>query len=118
MTWIIIIAIIGVVLFVLNGVRSRCPSCGFFGLNPKDKIRETEKKKYYENRSSWRRNLDQQGILVAEKPGYANRSLQCKKCGYRFTRKTSTEWLKIENKVGKETALREYLKLRKEMENE
>jgi len=113
MLWIIVIAIIIIIIgfFVLNGIKSRCPNCGFYGLNPIDKKRETEKKEYYENRSSWRKNLDRKGIAVTEKPGYANRNLKCKKCGHRFTRKTSTIWLKIENQLGKEAALQEYQKV-------
>lgn len=116
MFWLIIFIAVIISFFILNGIKVRCPNCGFYGFNKIDKKREAEQKEYYENRSSWRKKLDQEGILVTEKPGYASRNFKCKKCGHRFTRKTSTEWLKIENKLGKETALQEYQKLRKEME--
>ena len=109
MLWIIVIVIIIIGFFiigffVLNGRKSRCPHCGFYGLNQIDKKRETEKKEYYP------------GFSVTALP-FRTKFLRqhdrfkCKKCGHEFTRKTSTIWLKIENKLGKETALQEYQKL-------
>jgi len=106
MLWIIVIAIIIlgffiIGFFVLNGRKSRCPNCGFYGLNQIDKKRETEKKEYYPDFSVT--------ALPFRSPVLRQHDrFKCKKCGHRFTRKTSTIWLKIENKLGKETALQEY----------
>ncbi len=109
MSWIIVIAIIIIGFCVLNGRKSRCPNCGFYGLNPIDKKRETEKKEYYPGFSVT-------ALPFRPKVLRQHDRFKCKKCGHRFTRKTSTIWLKIENKLGKETALQEYQKLSKEME--
>ncbi len=98
MIWLILVGLIVVGFFVLNGIKTRCPNCGFYGLNPKDNEREAKQKESYESRSSL-------GGMVTEKPGYANRNFVCKKCGHGFSRKISTGWLRIENKLGKDIAI-------------
>ena len=109
MLWIIAIAIIQIVFFiigffVLKGRKSRCPNCGFYALNPIDKKRETEKKEYYPGFSVT-------ALPFRSKVLRQHDRFKCKKCDHRFTRKASTIWLKIENKLGKETALQEYQEL-------
>lgn len=119
-TWIVLIILaVLILLFIYNGFRTRCPYCGDYSLHPKDKQAEEEQKKSYEllQETGLGNKLDEYGSEFGSsmnKPGYSNSLFKCKSCGHTFSRKTALIWLNIANKLGEETAIREYRKLQTE----
>ncbi len=119
MEWIAILALAAIAFFVYNGFRTRCPSCGAYSLHPKDHEAEKEQGKHYENlkKTGLGDALDNMGSSLGSsgnKPGYSNAHFKCKSCGHSFYRKEAVIWLTTANKLGEETAIKEYRKLRSE----
>jgi len=117
MEWIAILVLATIAFFIYNGFRLRCPSCGVYTLHPKDHEAEKEQKQHYENlkKTGLGDALDNKRSSLGNsgsKPGYSNAHFKCKSCTYSFYRKEAMIWLTTANKLGEETAKKEYQKLK------
>ena len=98
------------IIFILNGFKTRCPKCGYHGFHKK--IKKGHSPEY----EKLKKQLD--SMLVSEgneqfvnDTGFGRQTFNCKKCSHEYNRKSSTTWLTISNKLGKEKAIEEYKKV-------
>lgn len=115
----IFIAIIFIVIgfFIYQGFCTRCPNCGYWGLNRKVKD-DISSNEFYELLRSASEGLKDNPETewyskMASNKGFSNKTLTCKKCKHTFSRNLAMLWLKTSKKIGEEEALKEYHNLRK-----
>jgi hypothetical protein len=109
--------IIGSILFILvlvflyNGFCTRCPNCGYWGLNKKTK--EDEFSKFDKEYQKAMRQLSKNDTILKKinsksSESFTSRLLMCKKCGHEFNRKLAHEWNNVSKKVGNMKAIEIY----------
>jgi hypothetical protein len=127
--WILLLIILTIIVFFsYNAFKTRCPRCGYFGMNRKDK--ETIKEFYSSKKKDHpdyqfntemdelinRLSKESNGLIEpsTEKINYTNTPLICNKCNYHYNRELAIEWANIASKLGEEKTIKEFLKLRPE----
>lgn len=113
---IIIVVALVIVYFIYQGYKSRCPNCGFYGVNreeKEDKEVVKEHRRYLEEEGllDWERDNYEKGIFKRNPDNhFSSQLLTCKKCGHKYERYTSEIYEDIARKQGDEYALSKYQK--------
>ena len=116
MIWVILVITIVVCFSTWKSFRARCPNCGRIAIHKKD---EQADKKIAEKYESYRAVGGQRMVDLLDasavshggqtlQPGYINRNFICSKCGCRFNRFFSKEYLKMSNRYGNRRAIDQY----------
>lgn len=117
MELIIISIFIIIVYFIYQGFCTRCPNCGYRGLNKHLQEDKTsgefeELMKDVTKMIKSDSNTSSYTHLMGNPNGFANKTLTCKKCMNKFSRNLAMSWQKTANKLGEEIAIEEYRKLK------
>ena len=96
-----------VIIFILNGFKTRCPKCGYHGFH------EKIKKKHNPEYEKLKKQLDSMMIANGNEQfvndtDFGRQIFNCKKCSHEYDRKSSITWLTISNQLGNEKAIEEY----------